>query len=137
MSNTATVVQAAASASPPDWAAIGTSFAVFSMAVAAVVGGIWKALRDIKKGGADTGKQVAAAAIIESTTITMLSESNRKLCETVDDTLDVLKLIERHMDKAAENGREQRDALRSSTEEAHRLRVAVTDLHEFMRSQRR
>lgn len=137
MSVMANVATAAAVSPPPNWASIATNLAVFSMAVAAVVGGIWKALKDIKKGGADTGKQVTAAVIMEHTTMTMLTEANRKLSETLDDTLDILKLIERHLDKSVEATREHRDSLRSSTEEAHRLRVATVDLHEFMRSQRR
>ena len=136
MSVTATAAAQAAS-SPPDWAAIGASFGVFALAVSAVVGGIWKAIRDIRKGGADTGKQVQSAVLVETTTLTQLTEGNRRLTETVSDTLDILKLIERHLDKSVEATREFRDTTRSATEETHRLRVAVTDLHEFMRSQRR
>lgn len=137
MSVTATAAQAAASSPPPDWTALGASFGVFAAAVAAVIGGIWKAIGDIKKGGADTGKQIASATIIESTTLVQLTEGNRKLCEELSDTVDILRLIERHMDKAAEAAREHRDGQRAATEEQHRLRVAITDLHEFMRSQRR
>lgn len=123
-----------ASASPPDLSAIITSLGVFSLAVAAVVGGIYKGLKEVKKGGADTGEKIAAAAIIESTTLTALTESNKLLARAVDELSTVAGSIERRLDKGNDLARELRDALRSSTEEAHRLRVATTDLHQHMRT---
>lgn len=123
-----------AAASPPDISAIITSLGVFSLAVAAVVGGIYKGLKEVKKGGADTGEKIAAAAIIESTTLAALTESNKLLARAVNDLTSLAENIERRLDKGNDMARELRDALRSSTEEAHRLRVATTDLHQHMRT---
>lgn len=127
----------AAIASPPDIATIITSLGVFSLAVAAVVGGIYKGIKEVKKGGADTGQQIASAVLVETSTLTMLTEANRKLTLCLGEVLNVMKLIERHLDISGEESRDKLHAQRASTEEAHRLRVAVVDLHEFMRSQRR
>lgn len=117
------------SASPPDLSSIITSLAVFSLAVAAVVGGIYKGLKEIRRGGADTGKEVAAAVIVENATMIALTESNRELAE-------IMRGIERLIDKAVDALHDNRDRTRSLTEENHRLRVAVTDLHEHMRRTR-
>jgi len=123
-----------ASASPPDISAIITSLGVFSLAVAAVVGGIYKGLKEVKKGGADTGQQVVSAALMETRTMTALTESNKLLARAVEELSVVAQSIERRLDKGNDLARELRDAMRSSTEEAHRLRVATTDLHQHMRT---
>lgn len=129
-------VPAVLSATPPDLSAIITSLGIFSLAVAAVVAGIYKGIKDIKKGGAETGHAVAAAALIETTTISAFTESNVRVADLLHDLVPILSRIERHLD-LHEQGEDRREhAMRASTEEAHRLRVAVTDLHQFMRTQR-
>lgn len=123
-----------ASASPPDISSMLTSLGVFSLAVAAVVAGVYKGIREVKKGGPETGQQVVAAALIETKTMSELTESNKTVAAVLEDVLEVLRLVERRLDKGFDLSREQRDALKSSTEESHRLRVAITDLHQAIRA---
>lgn len=124
--------------SPPDIGTIITSLGVFSLAVAAVVGGIYKGIKEVKKGGADTGQEVRSAVLVETVTLTMLTEAHRSLTVAICERLiPLLSQIERHMDLEQQIVGERDRIARASVEEAHRLRVAITDLHEFMRSQRR
>ena len=123
------------STSPPDITALLTSFAILSVAIAAAVSGIWRGLQEIKK-GRPTGHAVAAAALIETSTLTLLSESNKQLAESLDNVLPVIVKLERALERMCDEipSKEMRE--RGLNEEMHRLRVAVTDLHERIRAQR-
>lgn len=129
---------AAAVASQPDIVSILSSLGVFALAVAAAVGGIYKGLREIKKGSLPpaTGS-VAAAVLMENSSLFAWTESNKLVAERLEDAIELLRTLDRHGERLVEGVKDHRDALRSATEEQHRLRVATTDLHEFMRSTRR
>lgn len=120
------------SASPPDISAIITSLGVFSLAVAAVVGGIYKGIKEVKKGGAETG-EVKGAVIVETLTLRDLSDSNRLLAETNLEIRDLLRQLVRKGDDLVEALKDQREMTRSQIEEQHRLRAATVDLVEHMR----
>lgn len=126
---------AALSASPPDISAILTSLGVFSLAIAAVVGGIYKGIKEVKKGGAETGSEVKSGVIVETLTIRDLSDSNRLLAETNLEIRDLLRQLVRKGDDLVEALKDQREITRSQIEEQHRLRAATVDLLEQMRRQ--
>ena len=111
---------------PPDLGAIITNLGVFSLAVAAVVGGTYKAIQEIKKAGAQATPTLEATAIFDA-------PSAQKLLSSFAVMAEVCSKIERHLDRSNEKAQETRDTVRSSTEEMHRLRVAMTDLHQHMR----
>jgi hypothetical protein len=123
----------AASASPPDISAILTSLGVFSLAIAAVVGGIYKGIKEVKKGGAETGAELKTGLIIETATVRALTESNYTLSQTNKDILETLRSIDRHVERLIEAAQDQRETTRSQIEEQHRLRAATVDLVELMR----
>lgn len=120
-------------ASPPDLSAILTSLGVFSLAIAAVVGGIYKGIKEVKKGGVETGSEVKAALIMETSTVRSLAESNRRLCEVHVEVRDLLKQLCRSNDNLIEALRATREMNRSQIEEQHRLRSATVDLMDQMR----
>lgn len=122
-------MSALTSALPPDLSSIITNLGVFSLAVAAVVGGIYKAIREVRKTN-ENAPAVAATALMDAQTMQKFLSTFAVLAETLTE-------IERHLDKAHDKGQEMRDNVRSSTEEMHRLRVAVTDLHQHMRATNR
>lgn len=124
---------AAVSASPPDISAILTSLGVFSLAIAAVVGGIYKGIKEVKKGGAETGTELKSGLILETATARALTESNHALCVTNRDILDTMRSIDRHVERLIEATQDQRETTRSQIEEQHRLRAAIVDLVELMR----
>jgi hypothetical protein len=120
-------------ASPPDITAILTSLGVFSLAIAAVVGGIYKGIKEVQKGGADTGTEVKSALLMESTTARQLSESNLLIVETNRELISVIRSFERRTESLIEALRDGREMARSQIEEQHRLRAATVDLVELMR----
>lgn len=120
-------------ASPPDISAILTSLGVFSLAIAAVVGGIYKGIKEVKKGGADTGTEVKSAILIESATIRNLTESNLQLVGINREIVDLLRSIDHRASLLIEALGDQRSITRSQIEEQHRLRAATVDLVEMMR----
>lgn len=127
-------------ASPPDITAILTSLGVFSLAIAAVVGGIYKGIKEVKKGGSETGQEVKQALIVESMTIRALSDSNLQLTAVNSQLVDVgrqiadaLRSIDRQGEKLVEALQDQRGMTRSQIEEQPRLRAAIVDLLEVMR----
>ena len=70
--------------SSPDIAAIVTNLGVFSLAVAATVGGIWKAIKNIKSDDkTPPPSTIAGAVLVETTSMLMWSESNRDVCEAL------------------------------------------------------
>lgn len=119
--------------SPPDISAILTSLGVFSLAIAAVVGGIYKGIKEVKKGGADTGTEVKSAILVESATIRNLTESNLQLVGINREIVDLLRSIDHRASLLIEALGDQRSITRSQIEEQHRLRAATVDLVEMMR----
>lgn len=131
---------AALPASPPDITAIITSLGIFSLAIAAVVGGIYKGIKEVKKGGADTGNEVKSAVIMETMTVRALMDSNLQLtgsntqiAELIRQFLDAQRSIDRQGEKLIEALQDQRGITRSQIEEQHRLRAAIVDLVDVMR----
>lgn len=120
-------------ASPPDISAILTSLGVFSLAIAAVVGGIYKGIKEVKKGGADTGTEVKSAVLVESATIRNLTESNLQLVGINREIVDLLRSIDHRASLLIEALGDQRSITQSQIEEQHRLRAATVDLVEMMR----
>jgi phage host-nuclease inhibitor protein Gam len=127
------VIAAAASASPPDISAILTSLGVFSLAVAAVVSGIYKGVKEVKKGGADTGKEVGAAIIMDRSSINRLVDSNDKLAAVQTEVISTVKTLDRNVERLTEATQDSRETTRSQIEEQHRLRAATVDLVEITR----
>ena len=121
------------SASPPDISAILTSLGVFSLAIAAVVGGIYKGIKEVKKGGADTGNEVKSAVLLETMTARALSDSNLQLVSVNSEIRDVLRSIDHKAALLIEALQDQRSITRSQIEEQHRLRAATVDLVELLR----
>lgn len=126
--------------SPPDISAILTSLGVFSLAVAAVVGGIYKGIKEIKNGSGESDKQVKKGLILETLTVRELSESNRLLAEsnrllleTNNDIRDLLRQLVRSGEDVVEALKDSREMTRSQIEEQHRLRAATVDLVERLR----
>lgn len=118
---------------PPDISAVLTSLGIFSLAIAAVVGGIYKGLKEIKKGGADTGQAVAGALIMDRSSLTMLSDSNDRLASVNREIVDAMRQIDRNVTLLVEALQDQRSITRYQIEEQHRLRAATVDLVELTR----
>jgi hypothetical protein len=94
------------SVSSLDWGAIGANVGIFIGASTALYAGIKSGLKKIAKGEievtpAGDKKAVAAATLIETTTLLMWSESNRdvvaainKVCALISVTAERLEVIE-------------------------------------------
>lgn len=120
-------------ASPPDISAILTSLGVFSLAIAAVVGGIYKGIKEVKKGGAETGTSLAGGLIMDKGSLVLLVDSNERLTRSNNEVLETMRSIDRHAGDLVNAIRDQREMTRSQVEEQHRLRAAIVDLVEIMR----
>ena len=120
-------------ASPPDISAILTSLGVFSLAIAAVVGGIYKGIKEVKKGGADTGTEVKSALLMETMTARSLSDSNLQLVAINMQLLEMMRALDHRGAQLVEALQDHRAITRSQIEEQHRLRAATVDLLEIMR----
>lgn len=120
-------------ASPPDISAILTSLGIFSLAIAAVVGGIYKGIKEVKKGGADTGSEVKSAVLVETATIRNLTDSNLQLVASNHEVRDLLRSIDHRAALLIEALGDNRTIIRSQIEEQHRLRAATVDLVDQMR----
>lgn len=120
-------------ASPPDISAILTSLGIFSLAIAAVVGGIYKGIEEVKKGGAETGSEVKSAVLVETATIRNLTESNIQLAASNHEIRDLLRSIDHRAALLIEALGDNRTIIRSQIEEQHRLRAATVDLVDQMR----
>lgn len=121
------------SASPPDISAILTSLGVFSLAIAAVVGGIYKGIKEVKSGGVDTGSEAKSTVLLETITARSLSDSNLQLVEVNREIVGVLRSVDRKAALLVEALQDQRSITRSQIEEQHRLRAATVDLVELLR----
>ena len=73
----------------PDVTTFAANAVVFLAAVAAVVAGAWKAVQEVKKSVLETAKQegtpqtkIASAVLMETTSMQMLTESNRDVEES-------------------------------------------------------
>lgn len=119
--------------SPPDIQAIVTSLGVFSLAIAAVIGGVYKGLKEIKKGGSDTDKEAVAGLIIDNLTLRALTDSNVRLADVNREVLETLRSLDHKADLLVEALGDQRSIVRSQIEEQHRLRAATVDLVELLR----
>jgi len=119
--------------SPPDLPALATNLAALAAVAAAVAGGIWHGIKEIRKGGAPTKTEVVSGLIMDGVSVRNLIDSNRKLCEINSDIKDVLCRIEADLERHIEALKDQREMTRSQVEEQHRLRAATVDLVEMMR----
>lgn len=119
--------------SPPDISAILTSLGVFSLAIAAVVGGIYKGVKEVKKGGAETGTELKSGLIMEGATARALTESNNRLCASNEEIIDLLRSLDHRGALLIEALQDNRSIVRSQIEEQHRLRAATVDLLEVIR----
>lgn len=122
----------AAVASPPDISAILTSLGVFSLAIAAVVGGIYKGIKEVKKGGADAGT-LSSSIIMDRAPLVKLADSNDRLATVNSEIITTLRSIDRGIERLVETIQDSRETTRSQIEEQHRLRAATVDLVEMMR----
>ena len=120
-------------ASPPDIQAIVTSLGVFSLAIAAVIGGVYKGLKEIKKGSGDADKDAVAGLIIDNLTLRALTDSNVRLVDVNREVLETLRSLDHKADLLVEALGDQRSIVRSQIEEQHRLRAATVDLVEIIR----
>ena len=82
-----------------DLTAIITNLGIFSLAIAAAVGGAWQGIKKIKKESAasEPGK-VLAASMIETTTLLMWSESNRDVVAGLDKLGDDMKELRHELE---------------------------------------
>lgn len=119
--------------SPPDISAILTSLGIFSLAIAAVVGGIYKGIKEVKKGGAETGTELKSGLIMETATVRALTESNHRLCASNEEIIDLLRSLDHRGALLIEALQDNRSIVRSQIEEQHRLRAATVDLVEIIR----
>jgi len=119
-------------ASPPDITAILTSLGVFSLAIAAVVGGIYKGIKEVKKegGSAAEGK---SSLVFDSSLVRQLLESNNQLTDVNREIASILRAIQHRLDHSVEATQDHRNIVRSQIEEQHRLRAAIVDLIELLR----
>lgn len=120
-------------ASPPDISAILTSLGVFSLAIAAVVGGVYKGIKEVKKGGSPTDKELAGGLILDTASARALTESNSRLNETNREMLDILRQVDHRIAGLSEALGDHRTMTRSHIEDQHRLRAAIVDLYESLR----
>lgn len=122
--------------SPPDIGAILTSLGIFSLAIAATVGGIYRGIKEVKKGGEDTGKEVGASIIMDRGSIVRLTDATDRLANLHGEICNMLRSINHSAERLTEALEDSRGTTRSQTEEQHRLRAAVVDLVEMMRRMR-
>lgn len=124
----------ASTVSPPDISAVLTNLGIFSLAVAAVIGGIYKAVKDINKSESPPSpQQIAGGLIVENSTLRSLTESNTRLYESNGDITRVLRDLCHKADAVVEALADHREITRSQMEVDHRLRAVVADLVDVMR----
>lgn len=95
-------------ANVPDVTTFAANIVVFLAAIAAAVAGAMSAVKKIKESWLDSIKnegspvgskhQIAAASIIETTTLLMWSESNRDVCEGMHALRDEIKELRHEME---------------------------------------
>jgi gas vesicle protein len=115
-----------ASVSSLDWSSIGANIGVFLGAASALFIGIKSGLKKIAKGEIEpaptaTKKAVAAATLIETTSLLMWSESNR-------DVVDALNRVERTLTSMME----RIDIIDDLNKEARELRHQIERLRDKM-----
>lgn len=120
-------------ASPPDITAILTSLGVFSLAIAAVVGGIYKGIKEVKKEAKEDITSPKVNFVMDATTARQLTDSNTYLCESQREMITVLRAMERRLEMMIESLGDHRAIVRSQIEEQHRLRAATVDLTDQLR----
>lgn len=122
--------------SPPEISTILTSLGVFSLAIAAAVGGIYKGIKEVQKGGADTGTEVKSALLMETATVRGLTESSAGLITANKELRDHMAAMNRSTERMTEALNDHRALIRSQIEEQHRLRAATVDLIDVLRRPR-
>lgn len=116
--------------SPPDIQAILTSLGVFSLAIAAVVGGIYKGIKEVRKNhGADL--EVISAADGWSTR--SLTDSIVRLTDANRDLHDAVRQIDHRASLLIESLADHKAITRSQLEDQHRLRASIGDLVDVIR----
>lgn len=120
-------------ASSPDLSAIATSLTVFFVAIAAVVGGIYKGMKEVKKEGVSDGSGGKAAILVDPSAVRDLSDSTRLLVESNIELRELMRQLVRRTDDMTEALRNHREIIRSQIEEQHRLRAATVDLVDQLR----
>jgi hypothetical protein len=108
--------------SSPDIATIAANLGVFTLAVMATVGGIYKAMKNIKKGDAAPGdSKLQSGVILENVTMQAWSESNRVVAESND--------------RLRASNYAVRDKLADVEHQIERVRDAIADGNRFNRRQ--
>lgn len=95
-------------ANVPDVSTFAANIVVFLAAVAAAVAGAMSAVKKIKESWLDSVRdtdspapvkhQIAAATIVETTTLLMWSESNRDVCDRMRTLADEIKELRHEME---------------------------------------
>lgn len=95
-------------ANVPDVTTFAANIVVFLAAIAAAVAGAMSAVKKIKESWLDSMKngdtpvagkhQIAAASIIETTTLLMWSESNRDACECMHKLTEEIRELRHEME---------------------------------------
>ena len=116
--------------SPPDLQTILTNLGVFSLAIAAVVGGIYKGIKEVRKGSV-AEKEVISS--LESMTARTLTESLLRLSNSNRDLIDVIRQVDHRITLLAESLSDHRNTTRSQIEDQHRLRATIADLVDVIR----
>jgi hypothetical protein len=118
--------------SAPDISSVITSFGVLSLAIAAVIGGLYKGFKEVKKDVFNSGTH-SESVTVGRNDLTGLTESNVRLIESHKGIIEVLLHMDRSLDKLVEAILDGREMTRSQIEEQHRLRAATVDLVDQMR----
>lgn len=129
-------MQTALPVSPPEISTILTSLGVFSLAIAAAVGGIYKGIKEVQKGSGEGGTQVKSALLLETATVRGLTESNAGLTTANKELRDHMAAMNRSTERMTEALNDHRALIRSQIEEQHRLRAATIDLIDVLRRPR-
>lgn len=123
-----------------DIGSIITNLGIFSLAVAAAVGGVFTGWNKVKKSLKEDAKhahapgssdyRVLSATITETQTLRSLTEANIRLADSLDK-------FSRKLDDVMEAVGDHRSSMRSFHEEAHRLGVSIRDANEILRGFKR
>lgn len=119
---------------PTEVTTLLTSLGVLSLAIAAVVGGIYEGIKEVRKGTVETD-EVRSGIVLEAAMAKALADSNFRLVDTNKELLEILRQSDRRMTLLVESLQDQREMTRSQVEEQHRLRAAMIELVDFLRRQ--
>ena len=90
-----------AASSSPDIIAVITNLGIFSLAVAAAIGGIWKGFKNIQAEANKpaAGDKVAQAVLIETATIILWSEATRDNTEATYRLRDDIRVLAHQLER--------------------------------------